>query len=186
MSSEFAKVAGRLEKLEKELPKRVFDAVDDGVEEAKRQMELELSANDTHWRGRLWMSLFTSEKVVGEHHRQYKVGSRGEIAPHNRYVEFGTGLHWGTSGYPIPTGVTRYKAPNFGPNLVAAIQDWVETKPVIPRFYDSQSELAFAISRNISDEGTSSQPFVRPAWFRTKSKLKSSVVRAVNKSVRRV
>lgn len=184
-ASQLESLASKLERFEDELPENVHDAVEDNMDGFVRQMETELSANDTHWRGQLWLSLFSESKRTGDQSWSFRAGSKGEIAYWNKYVEFGTGSHWGRSGYPIPSGVYRYSSPSFGPDLVAAIEEWVATKPIVPK-YVSRDELPWTIAQSISVEGTSGQPFVRPAWFRTKSKLSIDVVRGVNKAVMRV
>lgn len=171
--SDFDRLAKRLENLADDLEDNVEEQVDDDLKEVRRRARIRLSANGTNWTGVL------SSSIVVEN------GSLVVEGPHGAFVELGTGAHFDAAG--MADKPTPFDAPSFSETLVDNIRNWVETKPVYPRNPNyTQDELPFVIAKNISYEGTSSQPFLRPSWFSHVETLKANVRRTVRRTASRV
>lgn len=114
-------------------------------------------------------------------------GSRTIIesaAPHSGFVEFGTGQQHITNPW-----TRHYKAPDFSPQLVGVLTEWVVQKPSLRgQIHDPVSfaeKVAWNISGNNPDRpsGSEAQPFFRPAWNRNKALLLEEVRFAVRNSI---
>lgn len=163
-----------------------------------RAVELEAKANvkaDADWKGNLRRSISLDVDDRGEQ-ITVSVGTDAGIAPYAPFVEFGTGMRSGLSwvgsistppadeGTRFPPGFP-YESPSMGPNLVANIIDWVETKPIIPQDDAmSQRDVGFAIAAKIAEKGTYAHPFLRPAWFHMEPLFNSAMRGAVAKTFR--
>lgn len=188
MADDFSDLARRVEDLSDDLRETADDSVQESLEDTKEAARTELNVHDANWQHKVWLSLKVLERQIvdGKHKTtRHKFISDGSIAPHNRYLELGTGMHFGEGGYSLPSDVHPYKSPSFSPKLVRRITEWVETKPVEPRIYNSTKGLGRAIAWQISEEGTPAQPYFRPAWQYTKHDLYRSLKSDVRRELRR-
>lgn len=97
-------------------------------------------------------------------------------AGHSGFVEFGTGVY-----------SSRYDAPDFSPQLVAALVDWSVIKPSL--LVDDPVSFGYAVARHVagvaegSVPGTEPQPFFFETWDRRKHSMIAAVRDAVSDSV---
>lgn len=177
---EFADLAQKLETLPERAEEAAREEVKDGLESVESRAKRNLDQNGTWWQGDIAQSM-TVEPYSDGLHQGY---SLTVDAHHARYVEFGTGSYFGTSQYPIPSDVSPYDAPGgVTDEMVENIEEWVNTKPVVPRHYETQSELAQAIAHTIAELGTHAQPYHRPAWYGYRERLIQNIRSAVNDEV---
>lgn len=149
--------------------------------------------DDADWRGNLKKSL---EAHGVEHENpelrkhQFSIGTDADIAPYGPFVEFGTGGRSDVAGpgaisarqpHQFPAGYP-YESPDVEPEqLVGEILDWVQTKPVQPKKGDEWA-AAMGISKSIIANGTHAHPFLRPAYYKHRMRLKRASRKAVKKA----
>lgn len=180
MPKGFKELAAQLEDLKDDINDAANDAVANELNEAKKTAQSRIDKV----RGNLWSSLRTARFSLDRTTTRHKLVSVGKVAPHNKYVELGTGAQFNPAG--IEDAPRPYKPPTFSPELVEAIDDWVHEKPVIPhtpRY--TQDDLGWAIAHVISEIGTSPHPFMRPAAHAHVPQIPSSVKTAVRKEIRK-
>jgi len=91
---------------------------------------------------------------------QYFAGHSVHVPEWAKYLEHGTGQ---VSDGTKASGAGSYDSPD-GWADIEAIETWVTSKNITPRYYDTQSELARAIARTIGAIGNFPHPFLRPVW----------------------
>lgn len=194
MPSNIEDVIGDIEDVKRDLRQNVLhdmrDAMSDLLDTAVTQVK-----QDSDWTGNLRNSLRAHGVDVewgDDDHIEFTVGTDENIAPYAPIVEFGSGARTEGRGpgavkpqrpdqYPADF---PYEAPDVEPSkLVGVIHEWVETKPINPQKGDNWS-TAMAITKAIIEKGTYAHPFLRPAWFKHKLKVKRSARTAVKKSFR--
>lgn len=180
MSRDVSRLKTKIRRFEKDVDRKVNDAVEESLNATKREMEREIVSSGALWKGDLARSLDVESSRAEGHYRLF---TNPLIAPHAAFVEFGTGIEGRISDPFTDIQELRFEAPSFGPNLIENIQVWVDTKPVIPRGDYSREELAFAIAWSISRIGTEANPFFRPAWLKFEPILKASVEEAISSAV---
>lgn len=159
---DFARVAKKLDQLPEQIEEETSEQAHEEVFETEVAAQRNLRRNNTTWNDDIADSMNTVAYTNGA----YEGAQLVTKARHGPYIEFGTGAYFGTSAYPLPDTVSPIDAPDgVTDEMVENITEWIETKPVTPRHYDSTSELAGAISHTISTLGTQSQPYIRPAWY---------------------
>lgn len=151
----------------------VSDTLDDTEQRAKQRLIQEDAVHTTQtYRGFL------------QSHLDLPSGFRKTLTnttPHSKFVEWGTGQQFGTSRYTTMPP-QQFDAPDMSVQLVSNIARWVETKPSFRREGPPRS-LAYPISLAIAGHvdghpsGTPPQPFMRPAWQRSKRLLEPKLRR---------
>jgi hypothetical protein len=101
-------------------------------------------------------------------------------APYAAYVEYGTGLRGLTQS---PMSGANFDSPDVAP--YDAIREWIDTKGITPRQFDSRDALASAIADSIKAFGTRPHPYMRPAWSAHESDLKRAHRNGVRQGIRR-
>lgn len=178
MVSDIERLTDKLEQLPEDIEDAASDAVEDGLETTESRAKRNLRRDDTWFEGDIGRSISV---VSTENGFSLIVG-----AQHGPYVEYGTGAYFGTSSYPVPSGVSSYDAPGgVSEDLLEGIEHWVENKPIEPNHYDTQSEVAEAIAHTIAELGTQAHPYLRPAWYGYREQLLNNVKNDVQRTVRR-
>lgn len=167
----------------------VYDAMGELLNTTITQIE-----KDADWTGDLKTSVRAHgiESSNPEFGRlEWSVGTDSSIAPYAAWIEFGTGKRTedpSDGSYQqirnpdnYPNGFP-YESPNIDPeHLVGQVYEWMETKPVSPK-KDSMWESAMSITQAIIEKGTHAHPFIRPAWYKNRLKLKRATRKAVKKA----
>jgi hypothetical protein len=89
----------------------------------------------------------------------------GNDADYAKYVEYGTGTQFGSSEWPVPTGISKYKSADFSSELIVEIMQWARVKPSV-QVHGNLRAFATTVAKNIDENGTPPQPFWRPAVSR--------------------
>lgn len=171
-------------KLQKDINRRVNDEVSDGLDATERRAKRNLVEKDAVATTETFNSFVKTRVATPEAERHTLTNE----SPHAQFVEWGTGAKFGTSTYKrMP--MNHYAAPSFSVSLVAAIARWITIKPGFRRGGPGEA-ASIPIARVIAGEtdkpsGTAPQPFMRPAWFFEKPKLKANVRLAVKQALRR-
>lgn len=174
----FKSVIKKLENLPEEIEKAGKESIEDNLEEVQSRARRNLRRSGTWWQGDIGRSIRIVSLPNGF---SLIVG-----AEHGPYVEMGTGAYFGTSTYPIPDGIDPYDSPGVvSEDLVEGIEHWVQTKPITPRYYETQSELAEAIAHTIAHLGTQAHPYLRPAWYGYRERFIKNVHRDIKREVKR-
>lgn len=172
------KLKKQLRDLPSEVEKGGVRGAKTGLEAVEKNARIQLARENTNYLYRVSKSL--DVEVDGETTLRLTAG--GPEAPHAPFVEFGTGAYFRNRwGVAIP----RFDAPTFSEKLVSEIETWVETKPVIPKYY-SREQLPKAIAMSISDLGTSANPFLRTSWTTTKPEVKRQIRVGIKRQLRRL
>lgn len=167
-----------VEKLE-DLPETLEQAA---TEQAERELEKiatyakrNLRRHGTWWQG----DIGNSFEITSDENAVWL----SVLAGHAAYVEYGTGAYFGTATWPMGN-VSPFDAPSsVSESMIDNLTEWVQTKPVSSRYYDSDRDLAFAIAHTIVELGTQAQPYLRPAWWTHRETVIRNIDRAVRQSV---
>ena len=131
-------------------------------------------------------------KVSGE------VSVGGEQRPSAAVTEYGSGYLSGqsfrTSKRFVPVSNDRnpppqypFESPTVTPENIDGfayyIEEWMKAKGLTPK-KGSYTESAYAIARTIGRAGTYAHPFLRPAWYKNKYRIRKQIKRAVKNSFR--
>lgn len=196
MPSNIGDVIGDVEDVKNDLEQNILTKMHDAMRELL-DTALHHVDEDSDWTGGLKASIRrhgVNTEWSDDDTIKFTVGTDKNIAPYAPLVEFGTGER-GKSGRSAPGAISAgkpdsypagypYDSPDVEPEkLVGAIYEWVETKPVTPE-KATMWDTAMAITRAIIAVGTYAHPFLRPAWFKNKLKLKRAARKAVRKSFR--
>lgn len=153
----------------------VEDAVRDGAQTTAAEMRANVAQQNAVWRGNLFGSIMAESRPTGNHARYRIVAD----VPYAAFVEFGTGPR----GDPTAPLKFQFDAPEHTPELTREITAWVMTKPVF--FGPRTEEVAWAIAKSIARNGTTAQPFMRPAWFKQKPMIVTRAGYAAKRVIRR-
>lgn len=170
MSNDFLDAAESVADLRDNLEDEITSAVIDGMNEVTDITKRNLRRNDSIARGNLRRGILPHHKA--EAATTHIVESRLTFPDWAKYLEYGTGRH---GRFPAPSGPVPYD------NILT----WVVEKNVQPRQYDSQYELAEALSVSIGEQGNRAHSFVRPAWFRGVPLITTKARRAMRQATRR-
>lgn len=154
MTRGFTDVERKLKKAQRQVPDAVEDSVSDDLDSIIRRAKRYLMMDDAVASGQLLQSFY-----------KISYGSKIEIgndAPHAKYVEYGTGTYFGTSTWPVPSGLSKYKAADFSSELIVEIMQWARVKPSLQIQADLRA-FAVEVAKEIDEKGTEAQPFFRPA-----------------------
>lgn len=172
---------GDLDDLKDDVERETHDAVDDTMETV-----VELAKNYLRGEGsvvtRVLLNSIEPDTSAQRGGTLYEARS---TMPYAKYVEFGTGMQFGTSQWAVPTSVRPYSAPTMSTTLVDEIYDWVLFKNIVPHnaMY-TQRDIAYFIADSISEYGTEPHPFMRPAWFMQERQLQQKLDAAVTRALR--
>lgn len=177
-------VQKKLERVKEELPRKVNDAVDDGLADTERRAKRRIVRQDAVHTTTLYRSFRTKTVPIGH------VGTRHTLtntATHSGYVEWGTGDYFGTTQF-LAQPTQRFDAPQMSTRLVNQLKYWVSSKPSLQP--DGPREgFAVYLAKRISGltkkpSGTPPQPFMRPAWQRGQRTVITGVRRAAKTALR--
>jgi hypothetical protein len=188
------KVAQQVRDVRDDMKENLQTAVPDAMEDTTEQAQTNVERNDSVATGALHDELDPVELEPGPHRSSNTVTSvRLRVPWPYMYVEMGTGLRGGASPYPDNE---QYPSPSgVSDQMLANIQQWIEDKGVVGKFYSaarepdgSPSPLANAIAESIVDFGTKPHPFLRPAWYGSRHgrlHVFKRMDRAMSRAVRR-
>lgn len=167
----------KVQRMKRDLGDEVEDAVESGARRTAAEMQRNVAQKNTVWRGNLYRAI-RYRKQPSASYASFIIEAN---TPYAGFVEFGTGARGDQTAPPQ----FRYGSPSpsdFG-EVLGAIVDWVETKPVFfgPRTFG----VATAIAERIVEQGTHAHPFMRPAWFKQKPAIKRDAGYAVRRVVAR-
>lgn len=109
----------------------------------------------------------------------------GNTAPYAKYVEYGTGIYFGASTWPVPAEFGPYKSADFSTQLILAIMKWARIKPSLQISGDTRS-FAVAVAKKIDEKGTEPQPFWRPSVGKGKYEIIISTQKRFSQKLRRI
>lgn len=179
--SGFRSLNRKIRNIKDDLEDNVADAVESATDETVATAKNNVMSQNTVWRMNLYRSIDNRRVDFGS--KQRVVVEAG--AKYAGYVEYGTGQRGvATRGVFDPTYLKKsYGTPSLTPSFISDITTWVFTKPF---FHGERSvQTANAIATTIAKEGTYASPFMRPAWFATKSVVIDAAERAARNTVRR-
>jgi hypothetical protein len=154
MTRGFTDVQRKLQKAQRQVPDAVEDSVSDDLDSIIRRAKRYIIQDD---------AVATAELF----HAFYKISYESKIeigndAPHAKYVEYGTGTYFGTTTWPVPSGLSKYKAADFSSELIVEIMQWARIKPSL-QIHSNLRGFAVEVAKEIDEKGTEAQPFFRPA-----------------------
>lgn len=192
------------------MPSNIEDVIND-IQQVKRDLEEQIFAklrpamqkvldtaighvdDDADWRGNLATSIRShgvETELTNNYEIKFTIGTDSDIAPYAPFVEFGTGKRTEKAGPGsvrpqtpdrYPAGYP-YSSPNVDPNkIVGEILEWVRTKPIVPE-KEGEWDTAMAIAQSIVEFGTYAHPFMRPAWFKHKLRVRRAARNAVKEA----
>lgn len=176
MPSDIQRLTQQLEQLPEEIEDSGRDQIETELGDVKGRARRNLRAHDTNWNKDIYRSMSVVDTETGH--------SLVTAAPHAAYTEYGTGAYFGTSAYPVPSDTEPYDAPGaVTEELIDSIGEWVDTKPVIPEYYETQEQVTQAIAHTIAELGTQAHPYLRPAWYGHRQELIDAIERDITETV---
>lgn len=182
----------KLTKIKNNLRDNVADAAESSLDATERRAKRKVVENDAVASTDLYRGFRQTHTYVVKTRGPAERYTLTNSEPHAKLVEWGTGGHFGTGGsWGFSPPPNRYESPSFSIQLIIAIKDWIMEKPGFrkarpPRW--AAVPIARSIARGSPSDplpGTSAQPFMRPAWFVEKPKLKTKAVWEAKKTIRR-
>lgn len=169
---DFSEAAEAVSDFRDDLGDGLEDALDDGMDDVQEFARRNLRDEDSIARGVLYSQVNRNAAIYAP----YDTIAKEEVTfPWwAKYVEYGTGNR-GSGRFPSADPMPPYDD----------ILTWIVSKPVVPREYDSQYELASAIQTDIGQHGTESHRFVRPAWMRGRPHVTRLAERSMRRATRR-
>ncbi len=190
-SEEFFKLAENLEDLADNIQESIDDELEDEIKNIKIDAQINILDNGSTYKYRLINSLTTD--IVNESNTKtiYRVRSRGNIAPHNWYVEMGTGIKTNNRLVSRIENEAQTQLPFDAPKNVSGefidnILQWVEMKGITPIEYSTSFGVATAIAYSIVDTGTPSKPFMYPAFRDHRRHIMKRIEKAVEKELKKL
>lgn len=158
------------------------EAARDGLAEVERSAKGRIMQNDAVASTALWRSFVQTETVVDVGVHRHRLAN---VAPHAKFVEFGTGDKFRPNPYTTP-----YRAPTMSPVLVREIKKWMVVKPSFTPYNDLNEaaiRVSLVISGNVEGKpsGTPAQPFFLPAWRFNRRNIRREIKNGAKKAVRR-
>ena len=167
--SDFSDMADRISKFRKSWKEGVSETTVQAVERMEREVAIQLrTMNNSVARGNLLRSIASERQpTTGD----VLVAVSVTAPSWGKYVEYGTGLRGRRDTQP---NHEQYKSASPKPPI-DPILTWVLAKNIVPREYDSQESLAYAIQETLGELGQIPRPFMRPVWFSQRHGYKSVV-----------